>query len=136
MRAYKVARMRVSKPCYINMYRNIDEPFQFNASLRHIIVNLVLIVNTLVNSYYSLSFPRYVPLLTLFFILKLVPSFGLDCLLPNRNTYLSSVLRDRLQGECVAWNRHVVIATVSVWLQPFPNTRLTYVTTVDTDLRA
>ena len=70
--------MRVFKPCCINMLSSIDEPFRFNASLRHIIVNHVLVVNTLVNSYYSLSFTSYLLLLNLFFILKLVPSFGPD----------------------------------------------------------
>ena len=32
--------MHVPKPYYINMYVSIDEPFWFNASLRHILVNV------------------------------------------------------------------------------------------------
>ena len=55
MRAYEVASMHVSKTCYINMYQNIDEPFQFNASLRHTLVTLVLIANTF-STFISLSF--------------------------------------------------------------------------------
>ena len=36
------------------MYRNIDEPFRFNASLQHTLVTLVLIANTFFNIYFSL----------------------------------------------------------------------------------
>ena len=78
MCAYEVASMHVSKPCYINMYLSIDEPFRFNISLRHILVNLALVVNTLSNSSCSLSFLSYLSHLILFFILKLIPSFGLN----------------------------------------------------------
>ena len=54
MRAYEVVSMHVAKACYINIYPSIDEPFRFNASLRHSlgthvvipIVTLVLIANT------------------------------------------------------------------------------------------
>ena len=46
MRAYEVVSMNVSKPYYINMYSSIDEPFKFNISHRHILVTLVLVVNT------------------------------------------------------------------------------------------
>ena len=83
MRAYEVASMHRSKPCYINMSLTIDEPFWFNASLRHILVNLALVVNTLSNSSYSLSFLSYLLLLILLFILKLVPSFD-----PDINTHV------------------------------------------------
>ena len=57
MRPYDVASMHVSKPCYISMYPSIDEPLWLNASLRHILVALVLIVNTLsISLYFSLIF--------------------------------------------------------------------------------
>ena len=78
MRAYDVASMHVFKPCYINMQLSIDELLRFNPSLRHILVNLALIVN----HYQILSFVSYLPFLILFFILKLVPSFGPVTLFP------------------------------------------------------
>ena len=46
--------MHVSKAFYINIYQTIDEPFWFNANLRHTLVTLVLIVNTFSASYFSL----------------------------------------------------------------------------------
>ena len=47
------------------MYRNIDESFRFNASLRHTLVTLVLIANTF-STFISLSFLYYFLLLILF----------------------------------------------------------------------
>ena len=58
MHAYEVASMHRSKPCYINMYLTIDEPFWFNASLWHILVNIVLVVNTLSSYSYLSHFPH------------------------------------------------------------------------------
>ena len=57
------------------MYRNIDEPFWFNASLQHTLVTLVFIANTF-STFISLSFLYYFLLLFLFLHLKLV--FGYD----------------------------------------------------------
>ena len=77
MRAYEVASMHVSKTCYINMYRNIDEPFRFNASLRHTLVTLVLIANTF-STFIPLSFLSYFLFLILFLHFKLVFGYGPD----------------------------------------------------------
>ena len=82
MRAYEVASMHVSKACYINMYRNIDEPFRFNASLRHTLVTLVLIANTF-STFISLSFLSYFLHLILFLHCEIVFGYGPDSL--NRN---------------------------------------------------
>ena len=70
MRAYEVASIHVSKACYINMYQSIEEPFQFNANLRHTLVTLVLIASTF-QHLISLSILSYFLLLILFFILNL-----------------------------------------------------------------
>ena len=52
MYAYKMVSMHVSKKCYICMSSCIDETLQFSTSLRHIIVTLFLVVNTLSISFY------------------------------------------------------------------------------------
>ena len=70
MRASEVASIHVSKACYINMYQSIEEPFQFNANLRHTLVTLVLIASTF-QHLISLSILSYFLLLILFFILNL-----------------------------------------------------------------
>ena len=95
MRAYEVASMHVSKTCYINMYRNIDEPFRFNASLRHTLVTLVLIANTF-STFISLSFLYYF-LLILFLHCKLVFGYCPDTyllvnlfILPSSTSLISS----------------------------------------------
>ena len=77
MHAYEVVSMHVSKACYINMYRCIDEPFWFNASLWHTLVTLVLIANKSSTSYFSLI-PFLLSTSHSFLPFKLVFGYGPD----------------------------------------------------------
>ena len=89
MRAYEVASMHLSKACYINMYRSIDEPLRFNARLRYTLVTLVIIdivTLFLIANAFSTSYFSIIPLLfsTSHFFLhfKLVFGYGSDMHFP------------------------------------------------------
>ena len=54
--SYKLMSIHVSKPCYISMSLSIDESFFINTNLWHILLSLVLIIDTLSFSSYSSQF--------------------------------------------------------------------------------
>ena len=77
-----------SQPCDGSMCSSIDESFQFNVSLQHVIVYIVLIVNIFsISSYFLLQFKR-----------KCIPivGYGLDCSNGNKPFLFNSFLEEHL----------------------------------------